>query len=194
MFKRNSNHRPAVVLGLCAFVTLAALAVDFLGPVQLSSPLNDAENYLQDFFTCTGRLTPANTNLVLIGIDRPSYDDVIFSDDAKNDPILAALRERFGDLVFDTAADSLKGKSLRRDPRVALCVDDEHPPFSFVTIEGIATVEEDLEEVTHWATVIGGRYMGPENAEQYGRRNGVPGELVVRVRPTNIVAVADVVD
>jgi PPOX class probable F420-dependent enzyme len=96
--------------------------------------------------------------------------------------------------VFDTAADPLKGKSLRRDPRVALCVDDEHPPFSFVTIEGIATVEEDLEEVTHWATVIGGRYMGPENAEQYGRRNGVPGELVVRVRPTNIVAVADVVD
>jgi adenylate cyclase len=95
MFKRNSNHRPAVVLGLCAFVTLAALAVDFLGPVQLSSPLNDAENYLQDFFTCTGRLTPANTNLVLIGIDRPSYDDVIFSDDAKNDPILAALRERY---------------------------------------------------------------------------------------------------
>ena len=99
-----------------------------------------------------------------------------------------------GDLVFNTAADSLKGTSLRRDPRVALCVDDEHPPFSFVTIEGIATVEEDLEEVTHWATVIGGRYMGPENAEQYGRRNGVPGELVVRVRPTNIVAVADVVD
>ena len=35
-------------------------------------------------------------------------------------------------------------------------------------IEGIATVGEDLEEVAHWATVIGGCYMGPENAGQSG--------------------------
>ncbi|MGP0110398.1 MAG: PPOX class F420-dependent oxidoreductase [Acidimicrobiales bacterium] len=113
------------------------------------------------------------------------------------DPATVGPDSPIGDLVFNTAADSLKGRSLRRDPRVALCVDDEHPPFSFVTIEGIegiATVGEDLEEVAHWATVIGGRYMGPENAEQYGRRNGGPGELVVRVRPTNIVAVAGVAD
>ena len=32
---------------------------------------------------------------------------------------------------------------------------------------------------------------GPGGAEEYGRRNGVPGELLVRVRPTHIVAVAD---
>ena len=100
MFKRNPNqrpavHRPAVVLGLCAFVTLVVLAVDFLGPPQLAAPLNDAEYYVQDFFARTGRLTPADTNLVLIGIDRPSYDDVIFPDDVKNDPVLAALRERY---------------------------------------------------------------------------------------------------
>ncbi len=100
MLKRNPNQRPAVrrpavVSGLCAFVTLAMLAVDFLGPVQLAAPLNDAENYFQDFFARTGRSTPANTNLVLIGIDRPSYDDVIFPDDAKGDPVLAALRERY---------------------------------------------------------------------------------------------------
>jgi hypothetical protein len=45
--------------------------------------------------------------------------------------------------------------------------------------------------VAHWAAVIGGRYMGAENAGEYGRRNGVPGELLVRLRPTNVVAVAD---
>ena len=95
MFKRDSNRRPAVVLGLCAFVTLAVLAVDFFGPAQVRSPLNDAENYVRDSFARTGRFTPANTNLVLIGIDRPSYDDVIFPDDAKNDPVLAALRGRY---------------------------------------------------------------------------------------------------
>jgi PPOX class probable F420-dependent enzyme len=100
----------------------------------------------------------------------------------------------FGDLVFNTGTDTLKGKSILRDPRVALCVDDDRPPFSFVTIEGIATVSDELGEVARWAAVLGGRYMGEERAEEFGRRNGVPGELLVRVRPTNIVAVADLSD
>jgi PPOX class probable F420-dependent enzyme len=99
-----------------------------------------------------------------------------------------------GDLVFNTGVDTLKGKSILRDPRVALCVDDERPPFSFVVIEGMATVSDELDQVAQWAAVIGGRYMGAERAEEFGRRNGVPGELLVRVRPTNIVAVADLSD
>jgi len=107
------------------------------------------------------------------------------------DPATADDGSPIGDLVINTGADTLKGKALRRDPRVALCVDDELPPYSFVSIEGVATVSEELSEVAHWAAVIGGRYMGAENAEEYGRRNGVPGELLVRVHPTNIVAVAD---
>jgi hypothetical protein len=99
-----------------------------------------------------------------------------------------------GDLVFNTGSDSVKGANLLRDARVALCFDDERPPFSFVTIDGVASVSHDLDEVVHWATVIGGRYMGSARAEEYGRRNGVPGELVVRVRPIHITAVADLAD
>jgi hypothetical protein len=30
--------------------------------------------------------------------------------------------------------------------------------------------------------------MGADRAEEFGRRNGVPGELVVRLRPSKIVA------
>jgi len=99
-----------------------------------------------------------------------------------------------GDVMFNTGANSLKGKALRRDARVSLCVDDERPPFAFATIEGIATVSEELGEMARWAAIIGGRYMGAENAERYGQRNAVPGELLVRVRPTHIVAVADMAD
>jgi PPOX class probable F420-dependent enzyme len=99
-----------------------------------------------------------------------------------------------GDLVFNTGADTVKGRNLVRDPRVALCVDDDTPPFSFVIVEGTATVTEDPEELLHWATVIGGRYMGPEQAEDYGTRNGVPGELVVRLRPSRITAQARLTD
>ena len=50
---------------------------------------------------------------------------------------------------------------------------------------------EVLDEVRHWATRIGGRYMGLDRAEEYGARNGVPGELLVRLRPQRVVGLAD---
>ena len=91
-------------------------------------------------------------------------------------------------VVFMTAADTIKGKAILRDPRVSLCWDDERPPFSFVTASGVAATSADTGELVRWATRIGGRYMGADRAEEFGRRNGVPPELVVRVALTRIVA------
>ena len=91
------------------------------------------------------------------------------------------------DLVFTTARDSVKGRAIRRDGRVSLCVDDEHPPYAYVMIEGTASVSTDLAELRSYATRIGGRYMGEDRAEEYGARNGVEGELLVRIRPTRVV-------
>ena len=99
-----------------------------------------------------------------------------------------------GSIVFTTGADTLKGRSVRRDPRVCLCVDDERPPFSFVIVEGEVEISEDLDEMLVWASRIGGRYMGAENADAFGRRNAVPGELLVRLRPANVAAQADIAD
>lgn len=98
------------------------------------------------------------------------------------------------DVLFTTGRDTVKGRAIRRDPRVGLCVDDERPPFAFVMIEGTATVSEDVDERLRWATRIGGRYMGEDRAEAYGRRNAVPGELLVRVTPTRVVARAAIAD
>ena len=97
-------------------------------------------------------------------------------------------------IVFMTSADTIKGKSILRDGRVALCFDDERPPFSFVTVSGTTTTSTDPAELLHWATRIAGRYMGDELAEQFGRRNAVPPEMVVRVTATNVVAKQDVAD
>ena len=36
--------------------------------------------------------------------------------------------------------------------------------------------------------------MGDDQAEAYGARNGVPGELLVRLRPTRILAMGAVAD
>ena len=96
------------------------------------------------------------------------------------------------DVVFTTGERSLKGKALRRDPRVSLCVDDERPPFSYVSITGEASLSTDLDELFRLATRIGGRYMGADRAEEFGRRNAVAGELAVRVRPIDVVARADI--
>jgi PPOX class probable F420-dependent enzyme len=98
------------------------------------------------------------------------------------------------DLVFTTHESSVKGKALRRDPRVCVCVDDDTPPYSFVSLWGQASLSEDLDEVRRWATELGGRYMGADRAEEFGARNGVRGELLVRVRVTKVVATRDMAD
>jgi PPOX class probable F420-dependent enzyme len=98
------------------------------------------------------------------------------------------------DILFNTGKETVKGKAIRRDPRVALCWDDERPPFSYVVVHGTASISEDLDELRHWAAIIGGRYMGEERAAEYGDRNGVPGELLVRVTPTKVIAARDIAD
>lgn len=99
-----------------------------------------------------------------------------------------------GQLVFNTGVDTAKGRALRRDPRVVLVVDDEQPPFSFVQVQGVAELSEDDPDLLGTATRIAGRYMGADKADEYGKRNGVPGELVVRITPTKVIASFDVAD
>ncbi|MFJ2262610.1 PPOX class F420-dependent oxidoreductase [Streptomyces sp. NPDC087844] len=98
------------------------------------------------------------------------------------------------DLVFNTGKDTVKGRNLARDGRVALCVDDDRPPFAYVVVQGQARISEDLDDVRLWAGRIGSRYMGEERAEEFAARNGVPGELVVRVRIEKVLAEGSVSD
>ena len=98
------------------------------------------------------------------------------------------------EVVFNTGAATAKGRAMRRDPRISLLVDDERPPFAFVKLTGSVEISEDLDEVRRWATRIGGRYMGPERAEELGARNGVPGELLIRLRPSSVQAQAGIAD
>ncbi len=95
-------------------------------------------------------------------------------------------------LVFSTWHTSVKAVNIRRDGRVCLCVDDEKPPFSYIQIEGTATLSPDSEALKYWTTRIAGKYMGEELAEAYGKRNSVEGELLVRVTPTKVVFIKDV--
>jgi PPOX class probable F420-dependent enzyme len=98
------------------------------------------------------------------------------------------------DVLFTTWHTTVKAQDLRRDPRISLCVDDERPPFSFVLIEGTATLSDDMDAVRAWATRIAARYMGRMRARTYADRNGVPGELLVRVSPRHVIGQSGVAD
>jgi PPOX class probable F420-dependent enzyme len=98
-----------------------------------------------------------------------------------------------GDLIFNTNTATVKGKFLARERRVTICVDLEEPPYAFVQVQGTAELSNDPEELLRTATAIAARYVGPDRAESFGERNAVPGELVVRVRPTKVLATFNVI-
>ncbi len=99
-----------------------------------------------------------------------------------------------GSILFNTGATTVKGRNLRRTGQAAVTVQDDAAPYSFVTLEGTVTISEDLDDVRRWAGVIGGRYMGADRADEYGARNGVPGELLVRLTPTRVISARDVAE
>jgi PPOX class probable F420-dependent enzyme len=90
-------------------------------------------------------------------------------------------------LVFTTEDKTVKAKNIRHNSHISICVDDETPPYAYMMIEGTASFSHDTDVLLYWATRIGGRYMGEDLAETYGRRNAVPGELLVRITPTRVI-------
>ena len=64
-------------------------------------------------------------------------------------------RNRIGDIILTTGDTSVKANNIQRDNRVSICVDDQIPPFSFVTIFGRAKIYPyKQKEVLKWATKI----------------------------------------
>jgi len=102
---------------------------------------------------------------------------------------------RDGDeIVFTTWHTSVKGRNLARTGQAALSIDDTSEGSSCVAIEGTVTIDPDPAQSRHWAKRLGGRYMGADRAEEFGERNGVPGEVVCRLCPTHMSGMRGVTD
>lgn len=97
-----------------------------------------------------------------------------------------------GLLVFTTAEDSVKARNLRANGRAALCVDVERHPYDFVTVQGDVEVEAAAPDLLTWTTRIAGRYVPAGQADAYGRRNAVPGELLCRLTPRRVTGATGV--
>jgi PPOX class probable F420-dependent enzyme len=97
------------------------------------------------------------------------------------------------DIILTTGDTSVKAQNIQRDNRVSICIDDQTRPFSFVTIFGTAKIHPyKQKEVLRWVTKIAQRYMGKDNAEEYGKRNSEEGLVLVRIKPRRILAEKDI--
>jgi len=140
-------------------------------------------------FLTSGTMTAKISSASLRG--KPHVAPVWFVVDGKSNQDVSNII-----IVFTTWSKSLKARNLLLNPQVSLCIDDQTPPYSFVIVNGIAEIDQspDEKELLKYTTRIAERCMGKENAERYGKRNAVPGELIVRVRPTKIIAQKNVSD
>lgn len=97
-------------------------------------------------------------------------------------------------IVFTTWHTSVKGRNIARTGQAALSIDDTAEGSSYVAIEGTVTMDPDPAQSRAWATKLGGKYMGADRAEEFGERNGVPGEWVCRLTPTHMSGQRGVTD
>jgi PPOX class probable F420-dependent enzyme len=137
---------------------------------------------------------PAACRAFLLAAPRPAMLATVRADGSPHlAPVWIDLESPDTDVIcFNTGAETVKGRNLAARPACALSVQHESPPYAFVTAFGAAELSEDLAEVRAWAARLGGRYMGADRAEEMGARNGVPGELLVRVRVSRWVGALDV--
>ncbi|MEW2811018.1 PPOX class F420-dependent oxidoreductase [Streptomyces massasporeus] len=98
------------------------------------------------------------------------------------------------DIVLTTQKDGVKGRNLAHDGRFALCVDDDHPPYAFVILQGHADTSANPDEMLHWGGLLGTRYMGEDRTQEYAARNGGPGNLLVRAHIDKVIAFNDIAD
>lgn len=112
-------------------------------------------------------------------------------------PVWFDFDDATGDLVFLTGVGTVKGRNLARDPRASVAVDTMEMPFSFARLDGTATLtrhEDEPDTVARWAVETCRRYVGDDRAEEFGARNAVDGEALVRVRPERLVGEWGVAD
>ena len=90
-----------------------------------------------------------------------------------------------GEFHIWTGSDSRKVELLRETGRCSLCIQQETPPYKYVSVEGPVAMEaiqleRDLRPLVY-------RYLGPEEGDAYlddlGGDTAGTGDLLIRVTP-----------
>jgi PPOX class probable F420-dependent enzyme len=100
-------------------------------------------------------------------------------------PILVPVWYQYepgGEVRFMTFARAKKVEYLRSQGRCSLCVQNEEPPYQYVSVEGPilsmeeADVEKDVRPISH-------RYLGVVEGDAYMEEISGEQELLVRMSP-----------
>ncbi|MGB2897021.1 MAG: pyridoxamine 5'-phosphate oxidase family protein [Anaerolineales bacterium] len=88
-----------------------------------------------------------------------------------------------GDIAFITNKNAKKVERLEQEGRFTLCVQEESPPYKYVSVEGPIISIEDADHERE-LTPIARRYLGVERGDEYVDKTAGDKELLVRMRPT----------
>jgi PPOX class probable F420-dependent enzyme len=93
------------------------------------------------------------------------------------------------DILVNITAETVKGKALRRDPRVTVVVDDDAPPYAFVMVEGDAELVGEPGALRVGSEIIARHYLDGPAVDGWLEYATGPDKVLVRIRPTRVVAV-----
>jgi PPOX class probable F420-dependent enzyme len=88
-----------------------------------------------------------------------------------------------GLLTVLTGRRSRKAAVIRAAGRFSVCVQDDSPPYRYVSVEGPVVSEEELDPTER--LMMARRYLGPAGGDRYVTANPDPGQqnMVFRMRP-----------
>lgn len=103
-------------------------------------------------------------------------------------PLITPVWYRFEDSAFLvlTERGSRKHRNIERDPRVAFCIDDEHPPYHTVLVTGRVTVEGAPGR--EWREALAIHYLGDEAGRRYVAENEHPNNIMLRIVPEKVAS------
>ncbi|MET9416899.1 pyridoxamine 5'-phosphate oxidase family protein [Streptomyces klenkii] len=102
-------------------------------------------------------------------------------------PLLVPVWYRYepgGEVVVQTGRETVKARLLRAAGRFSLCVQDENPPYRYVSVEGpVTAVNDPVDPVEREA--IAHRYLDPEEARAYLKSTAdqLADDITFRMRP-----------
>ena len=116
----------------------------------------------------------ADLHVGVIGINAPGRAPVVV-------PIWYSYQPG-REIKFLTNTDSQKTRLLEQAGRFSLCVQNEAPPYQYVSVEGPIL---SIEPADHYRDLkpIAVRYLGEEEGEQYVQDTIDDAELLVRMKP-----------
>lgn len=86
-----------------------------------------------------------------------------------------------GDVLLWTEAGSLKEKLIRAAGRFSITVQDEQPPYRYVTAEGDVTAIEPAKDAEVRAIAI--RYFGADEGNTFTDQYFTDTSVIIRMRP-----------